>query len=269
MSTRTDEGLPPGRETGSRPAPDPGRPAPVAALTPAQARLRGQLAIGARSLSLGGHDDFNQGQVSARLPGSRSFQIKGALTGFDECRPEDVVPADVDPDAPPHRLAPPELALHQAVYEARPDVNAVVHSHAPHTLVFGATDLAVRPVSHDGAYFEDRLPRFTLTSNTILDIATGRAVADALGSAPALLLRNHGGLVVGKSLKHAVVLAHLLERACRLQLMAEAVPGGYHASSATDVEAKREFIYGDLAVRSYWEHSVRSVLRTWPEAVAW
>ncbi|MFJ2779765.1 MULTISPECIES: class II aldolase/adducin family protein [unclassified Kitasatospora] len=242
-----------------------GPPAP----TPALLRLRGHLAIGARSLSLGGHDDFNQGQVSARLPGGGSFQIKGALTGFDECRPEDIVPAEVDPDAPPHRLAPPELPLHQAVYAARPDINAIVHSHAPYTLVFGATDLALRPVSHDGACFEDRLSRFTVTSNTILSIATGRAVAAALGPDPALLLRNHGGLVVGKSLKHAIVLAHLLERACRLQLLAESAPGGYHSSSATDVEAKREFIYGDLAVRSYWEHSVRAVVRAWPEAAGW
>ncbi|MFB6890552.1 class II aldolase/adducin family protein [Kitasatospora sp. NPDC056327] len=262
MSTPTDEttDVRPAAAAGAHPPPQ---------RTPAERHLRGRLAVAARSLSLGGHDDFNQGQVSARLPGSRSFQIKGALTGFDECLPEDVVPAEVDPDAPAHRLAPPELALHQAVYEARPDVNAVVHSHAPYTLVFGATDLVMRPVSHDGACFEHRLSRFTVTSNTILDIATGRAVAAALGPDPALLLRNHGGLIVGKSLKHAVVLAHLLERACRLQLLAESAPGGYHSSSAADVEAKREFIYGDLAVRSYWEHSVRAVVRAFPEAARW
>jgi L-fuculose-phosphate aldolase len=238
-------------------------------LSPAWSRLRVQVALAARSLSMGGHDDFNQGQVSARLPGADWMLIKGALVGFDECAPEAVIFAPVDDAEPADPLAPPELALHQAVYQARPDVNAIVHSHAPHTIVFGATDLPIRPLSHDGAYFEGRLARFLATSNTILGIKDGQAVATALGDRPAALLRNHGGLIVGKSLRHAAVGAHLLERACRLQLLAEGVAGGYHWSSGADVAGKREFIYSDLAIRSYWDHAIRVVLRTWPEAAAW
>ncbi|MFE4053311.1 class II aldolase/adducin family protein [Streptomyces sp. YIM B13518] len=244
--------------------------APVEArLPPVVRKLRVQVALASRSLSIGGHDDFNQGQVSARIPGADFMLIKGALKGFDECIPEDVIVASLDPKAPAPPLAPPELPLHQAVYEARPDVHGVVHSHAPHTLVFGATDLPLRPVSHEGAYFEDRIDRFTMTSNTILDMTTARGVADALGDDPAVLLRNHGGVIVGKSVRHATVHAHTLERACRLQLIAERVPGGYHTSTPEDVLAKREFIYGDLAVRSYWAHSVGRVRRTWPETAQW
>ncbi|MET0133326.1 MAG: class II aldolase/adducin family protein [Kibdelosporangium sp.] len=240
-----------------------------AVLPLAAQHLRVHVAQAARSLSLGGHDDFNQGQVSARLPGQSYMLIKSALKGFDECTPEDVIVAPVDPSRPAPPLAPPELALHQAVYTARPDVNAVAHSHASHTLVFGATDLPIRPVSHDGAFFAGRLSRFTLTSNTILDIETASAVAGALGPDPALLLRNHGGLVVGKTIRHTTVFAHLLERACELQLMAERVPGGYHWSSVEDVDLKRDFIYADLSVRSYWDHCVGAVCRKWPEVLDW
>jgi L-fuculose-phosphate aldolase len=237
--------------------------------SPAQRRLRVQVAIAARSLSLGGHDDFNQGQVSARLPGSDVFAIKGALRGFDECEPDDVLFASVDPAVRPHPMAPPELPLHQAIYAARPDVNAIVHSHAPYTLVFGASDLALRPLSHDGALFTDRVTRFTDTSNTILDIGVGRAVAAALADNPCVLLRNHGGVIVAKNIRHAAVYSHLLERACKLQLLAEGHLDRYHSSSAADVAGKRAFIYADLSVRSYWEYSVRQVERVWPEAVAW
>src|SRR5207253_240791 len=109
------------------------------------------------------------------------------------------------PGAPVHPMAPPEIPLHQAIYQARPDVNSIVHSHAPYTLVFGATGLTPRAVSHEGACFVGRVRRFDLTSNTVLDITTGRAVAAALGVAPAVLLQNHGGVVVGKSLREAVV----------------------------------------------------------------
>jgi L-fuculose-phosphate aldolase len=237
-------------------------PVEAAPLTAAQRNLVTQIAVAARSLSRGGHDDFNQGQVSARMPGSDAFFIKNAMTGFDECTPEDVLLASVDPEADKHPLLPPEVVLHQAVYAARPDVNAIVHSHAPHTLVFGATDLELRAVSHDGAFFQGRTPRFTLTSNTILTLEVATAVAAALGDAPAALLRNHGGVIVGRSIRHATVYAHLLERACQLQLLAETVPGGYHSSDDEDIDAKREFNFADLSVRSYWEHCVRQVTRS-------
>lgn len=237
--------------------------------SPAEHRLIEQLAIGSRSLSLGGHDDFNQGQISARLPGSADFFIKAAVVGFDECSPGDVLRAQVDPDAGRHPSLPPELVLHQAIYAARPDVNAIVHSHAPNTLVLGATDLELRAISHDGAMFQDRIPRFTLTSNTIIDIEVARAVAVTLGEAPAALLRNHGGLTAGKSVRHAVVYAHLLERAAMLQLLAERVPGGYHCSNAADIAAKREFNFSDLSLRSYWDHCVGRVRARWPEVADW
>jgi L-fuculose-phosphate aldolase len=235
----------------------------------AMSTLSAQVALAARCLSLGGHDDFNQGQVSARLPGATDMVIKSALVGFDECTPDDVIVAPVDDLRPAPPLAPPELALHQAVYQARPDVNAVVHSHAPFTLVFGASDLSLRAISHDGAYFQGRIGRFTETSNTILDIGSGRAVADALGDDPGLFLQNHGGLVVAKSVRHATIFAQLLERACELQLLAERLPAGYHSSSVTDIQAKRDFIYADLSVRSYWDYLTRRVARQWPEAGLW
>jgi L-fuculose-phosphate aldolase len=254
----TDSALPlPGRATTARP------------VAPARQRLVAQVALGARMLSLDGHDDFNQGQISARLPGRDTFFIKNALCGFDEAAPADVVEAAVDDTLPPPRTAPPELPLHQAIYQARPDVNAVVHSHAPHTLVFGATELALRPVSHDGAYFVGRTGLFTETSNTVLDIATGQAIARALADRPGVFLRNHGGVVVGKSVRHAAVLAQVLEHACRLQLLAEGTGTPYTWSDDRDVALKRDFVYADLSIRSYWDYAVRRVVRTWPECAKW
>ena len=237
--------------------------------TPVGRRLATQLAQGARMLSLDGHDDFNQGQISARVPGAGTFLIKNALVGFDEAAPDAVVEASTDPDVAPSPLAPPELPLHQAIYRARPDVNGIVHSHAPHTLIFGATDLELRPVSHDGACFAGSTGMFTTTSNTVLDIETGEQIAEALADGNAVFLRNHGGVVVGKSVRHAAVFAQVLERACRLQLLAESSGVPYAWSSELDVRLKQDFIYADLSVRSYWDYAVRRVGRAWPESTTW
>ncbi|WP_412543370.1 class II aldolase/adducin family protein [Longispora sp. K20-0274] len=242
---------------------------PTITAGPAQRRLVAQLALGARMLSLDGHDDFNQGQISARMPGADTFFIKNALVGFDEATPADVVAASVDHRAAAPRTAPPELPLHQAIYAARPDVQAIVHSHAPHTLVFGATSLPLRPISHDGAHFVGRIGLYTTTSNTVLDIGTGEQIAFTLADHHGVFLRNHGGVIVGRSVRHAAVFAQVLERACRLQLLAESSNARYSWSSDVDVALKRDFIYADLSVRSYWDYAVRRVNRVWPQTAHW
>jgi L-fuculose-phosphate aldolase len=237
--------------------------------SPAEVKLAINLALASRMLSSDGHDDMNQGQVSARLPHRDTFLIKQAVRGFWESTPGDMIVAAIDPDIPAHPMAPPELALHQAIYAARSDVNAVIHSHAPFTLIAGAMEWELRPISHDGAYFAGRIGRFIDTSATVLDIAVGRAVARALADAPALFLRNHGGVIVGKSIREAAVLAQLLERACRLQVIAESSGAKYHASNADDIAAKREFNFSDAAIKSYWEYCVRAVGDKWKEVATW
>lgn len=228
-----------------------------------------QAAIGARALSAGGHDDFNQGQISVRRPGAPRFDIKGALVGFDEATPDDFVNAAVDASEPPDPAAPPELPLHQAIYAARPEVAAIVHSHAPASLVFGALDAELVPLSHEGALLAGEVHRFRDTSNTVLTLDVGAAIARTLGPAVAVFLVNHGSVIVGRSVRHAVVFALMLERACRLQLDALASGRPFAQSTPIDVAAKRDYIFADLSVRSYWEHTRRRVVREHPETAGW
>jgi L-fuculose-phosphate aldolase len=232
--------------------------------------LRRQLAYAARILSNDGHDDFNQGQVSARLPRSDSFFIKQALVGFNEANPDDMIEAPVDPDLEHSPKCPPELPLHQAIYRRRPEINAVIHSHAPHGIVVGAKGLAMEAISHEGAPFVDALPRFTETSHTVLHIETADAIVDVLGEHHAILLVNHGSVVVGRTLREATVLACALERACRIQLMSAMLPGSRPSTSTPeDIAKKRKYIFGETSLKAFWDYCVRSVERTMPEVKTW
>ncbi len=243
---------------------------PPTTMSNAERKMAVNLALASRILSCDGHDDLNQGQVSGRLPTAARFLIKGALVGFSEATPTDMVSIGMNQSlADAHPLAPPELPLHLAIYEAREDVGAIVHSHAPYSLVFGATDLELKPVSHDGAYFSGRIPRFTQTSNTVLDMDTGRAIAQTLGAAPGAFLRNHGLLAVGKTVREAAIAAGLLERAAKLQLIAESAGIPYASATPDDVEKKREFIYSGTAIKSYWDYRVREVRSRSAEAAEW
>ena len=231
--------------------------------------LRRQLSLGCRILSLHGHDDFNQGQFSARLRGSSELQIKSAFKGFDDATPEDMVTCAIAGDPPVPASAPPETPLHQAIYAARPDVGAIVHSHAEYATVFGATDLDLRPLSHEGSYFQGRIARFSETSHTILESDVANAVAKALGEGNALFLCNHGLVVVAATARQAVILAVMLERACRIQLLAESTGRPYRTTRDDEVQRKREYIYSDVAFRNYWSHASQAAVRAFPEAAAW
>ncbi len=242
---------------------------PRETMSPAEKDLALNLALASRILSLDGQEDFNQGQVSARLSGSTNLVIKEALCGFCEATPKEMVVASLDPSVPAHSRLPPELPLHQAIYEARPDVRAIVHTHSLYTLVFGTTDWDMEPISHDGAYFQGRLARFTGTSHTVLDIHTGRDVARALGGCAAVLLRNHGTVVVGRSIKEATVLAVVLERACRIQLLTRSLGTKYHLASHQDVQLKREFIFSPISIRVFWDFCNRRIGQQWEEIKSW
>ena len=228
-----------------------------------------QLAVASRILSVNGHDDFNQGQVSARAKGAGKFYIKNAMRGFDDAGPQDMVLCPVRAGLPVPPDAPPETPLHQAIYAARPDVGAVIHSHAEHATVFGATDLALEPISHEGAFFKDRIARFDETSHTILEHEVADAVARALADHCALLLCNHGLVVVGPTLRQTVVMACMLERACRLQLLAQSIRRDYQVTRDDEVQKKREYIYSDVAFRNYWNHAAQAAARAFPELRTW
>jgi L-fuculose-phosphate aldolase len=231
--------------------------------------LRRQMAVGCRILSLHGHDDFNQGQVSARNRGAGEFHIKNAMRGFDDAEPEDMLVCGIQRHDTVSPEAPPETPLHQAIYRARPDVGAIIHSHAEHATVFGATDLALEPLSHEGAYFQGRIGRFDETSHTILEHEAGDAVARALAGHSALLLCNHGLVAVAATLRQAVVLTLMLERACKIQLLAQSTGRTYRVTRADEVDKKRDYIYSEIAFRNYWNHASQAAARVFPEVKNW
>ena len=236
--------------------------------SPATNLLKKNLALGGRLLSENHHNDFNQGQISARLGESTEFYIKQATSGFSGLNPMDILKCSID-DSITEKFAPPELPLHQAIYDARKDVKAIVHTHAMNCILFGATNLELRPISHDATAFVDGVPRFSQTSNTILDRNVGDAVADALSSRNAIFLQNHGVVVVGNSIRQAVILTIILEHACEMQLKAESLGIDYNYTCATEAQEKKEYIFSDVSIKYYWDYSVAQLLAIYPEVENW
>jgi HCOMODA/2-hydroxy-3-carboxy-muconic semialdehyde decarboxylase len=122
-----------------------------------------------------------------------------------------------------------ERFIHAAIYRARPDVKAIVHSHSPGVIPFGVTGVALRPVFHMGAFLGSGAPIFDIrdaagaTNMLISDNRLGDALAKTLGGNTVVLLRGHGATIVGTSIPQVVFRAYYTEVNARLQAAALAL----------------------------------------------
>jgi L-fuculose-phosphate aldolase len=215
--------------------------------------VREQVAWACRIIAAEGYADLTLGHVSARDPDGVVW-IKRKGVALDEVEPEDVVQLG-DTDANLHL----ETVLHEGVYRARADVGAVIHGHPPYATALGATRADLEILTHDGILFADGVGRFS-DPDLIVEDEQGDAVAAALGRRRAVLLENHGVLVVGKDVPWAVLTAATLERAARLQSIAATL--GKLRPIALELARELEPVkYRDEFVAEYWQAWQRQVAR--------
>ena len=150
-----------------------------------------------------------------------------------------------------------ERFIHSEIYRARPDVQAIVHNHPPAVIPFGATGTQLRPIFHMGGFLGGGTPIFEIreaggqaTDMLIRNPALGKALAGALGPAPFALLRGHGGVAVGASIKQVVYRAVYAEVNARLQ--AEAMRFG-DVTFLNDAEAANAAATNDGNLDRPWE----------------
>ncbi|VCU69793.1 Decarboxylase NovR [Pigmentiphaga humi] len=145
-----------------------------------------------------------------------------------------------------------ERFIHGEIYRARPDVQAVVHSHSAAMITIGATDVQLRPMYHM-AGFLTRVARFDIreasgreTDMLISDHELGRHLADTLGPASAVLMTGHGSTMVGGSLEEAVYRAVYAEANAGIQLGAMQLSRNVRHLSETESDLATESNRGQL-----------------------
>ncbi len=122
-----------------------------------------------------------------------------------------------------------ERWIHGEVYKARPDVNAIVHSHSPTVVPFASTKAPLRPLLHNASFLGLGAPIFEIRnvlkhSDLMISSAPlGKAMVATMGSACVVLLRGHGNVVVGPTMPIAVFRAYYTEINARQQLNAMAL----------------------------------------------
>ena len=152
------------------------------------------------------------GHVSARHPDlpDRYFMLISNLGGpAPESRVLEL-DADSNPVRPGDARPSIERFIHGEVYRQRPDVLAIVHTHAPSLIPFGVCNVPLRPLYHMCGFLEDGPPVFDIrtkhgvTNMLVTTPEIGQSLASSLGARAMVLMRGHGATVVGTSLKEAV-----------------------------------------------------------------
>ncbi len=175
-----------------------------------------------------GHVSLRDPRDSRRYVMSRSISPRNVETS-------DLMLFDLDsnPIAGRGRGLYVERFIHGEIYKARPDVNAVVHSHSPSVIPFSVTQVPLRAIFHNGAFLGEAVPVWEIRQaagekNDMLvsrgDL--GRDLAGTLAAGPVALMRGHGDVVVGPSLEVAVFRAIYTEVNARLQMKAMTIAAG-------------------------------------------
>ena len=149
-----------------------------------------------------------------------------------------------------------ERFIHGAIYQARPDVMAVVHSHSPAIIPFADTTQPLRPMNHIAGFLGGGVPIFEIrdvagsaTDMLIRNLTLGQALARTLGPHDVALMRGHGSVAVGRSVRLAVFHAVYTEVNARTE--AEALRLGTPIFLNED-EAKAASAANDMQVDRPW-----------------
>jgi L-fuculose-phosphate aldolase len=185
--------------------------------------LQERLAYTARILSMTGQEAGLAGQISARSERPKCYWTLRFGLGFDEATPADFIEVDGDLNTVTGEgMANPATRFHLWVYDARPDVNSIIHTHSPWASALAAareplviSQMDMTPLHEDCAFLGE------WPGVPIADYE-GVVISKALGGKRAIILAHHGYLTAGRTVEEATYLSVYLERAARMQIRARA-----------------------------------------------
>ena len=165
------------------------------------------------------------GHISVRHPENPNRYLLSRARAPDLIEDVDIVTFELDgtPVDAGDRKPYLERYIHGAIYEARPDVHAVVHSHTGSVLPYGVTGWKLRPMAHVGACIGADVPiwdadeKFGETDLLVVNMSMGRDLVKTLGQGHVALMRGHGCAVSGANIRECVFRSIQLDVNARLQ----------------------------------------------------
>ena len=196
-----------------------------AGISDAEWRARIDLAAAYRLVAERGWDDLIYTHISLAVPGEPGrFLINPFGLTFDEVTASNLVKIDIHGAIigdSPHPVNATGFVIHGAVHAAREDARCVMHLHNEAAVAVSMLKDGLLPLSQHALRFYRDLAYHRYEGLALTDSEKVRLVAN-LGSRRAMLLHNHGSLVTGRTVAEAFCMMDMLDKACRMQLAAQA-----------------------------------------------
>jgi HCOMODA/2-hydroxy-3-carboxy-muconic semialdehyde decarboxylase len=201
------------------------------------------------------------GHVSIRNPANPERYLLSCSRSPELVQQSDIMEFELDGSPVGDDLRQPYLErfIHGAVYEARPDINAVVHSHAEDVLPFGISPTPLRPVIHSGGFLGQSAPvwdiadNFGATNLLVVNMEQGRDLADCLDQDRVVLMRGHGFAASGLTLIDVVRTSVYLPKNARVLMNALRL-GGAKYLSPEEIEKRLEMGTGASEALRAWQY---------------
>jgi ribulose-5-phosphate 4-epimerase/fuculose-1-phosphate aldolase len=217
------------------------------------------LAAAYRLVALMGWDDLVFTHLTARVPGpEHHFLINPYGMLFEEVTASSLVKVDLagnKVDASLYEINPAGFTIHSAVHAARADAQCVMHLHTDAGVAVSAQAAGLLPISQSALFPLASLAYHAYEGVALREDEKARLVAD-LGERCFMILRNHGTLTVGSTVADAFLRMFVLERACRIQLLA-------HSGGAELVRVPQPIIDGISAQAAQVTRGLGGAL-AWP-----
>ena len=215
-----------------------------------QHQLKQRLVDAIRMLEKADYIDHN-GHCSARRDGA-SFYINSGASARGSLTTDDIVAIDFDGNLVEGTAKPPlEFPIHAEVYRARPQVNAVFHTHPKWSTFLTMTGVKYKPVYAQGVLLGDiPLMDSPLSVNTR---EMGERMVSIMGENPAVLLKAHGVVAAGTDIVETFALAAYVEENAYRQYMAMQIGEPYVFSEA-EQEACRQKLWSASLFKKTWDH---------------
>ncbi|MFE3171365.1 class II aldolase/adducin family protein [Amycolatopsis sp. NPDC059090] len=190
-----------------------------------RAQRKRQLAVAFRLFARYGFDEGIAGHLTARDPEfPNRFWVNPYAVHFSRIKVSDLLLLDENGKVVEgtRRTNKAAFAIHSTIHEAREDVVAVAHAHTIHGRAWSALNRLLDPIVQESCAFYENHVLFDEYKGLVLERDEGVRIAARLGSKRAAILRHHGLLTVGRSVAEAAWWFITMERACQMQLLAEA-----------------------------------------------
>ncbi|MEP6636791.1 MAG: class II aldolase/adducin family protein [Acidobacteriota bacterium] len=193
-------------------------------VSPEEWQVRVDLAAAYRLVACYGWDDLIFTHISARVPGpEHHFLINPYGMMFDEITASSLVKIDLKGNKVSESSAlvnPAGFTIHSAVHAAREDALCVIHLHTDCGIAVAAQKEGLLPISQQAIFALASLAYHDYEGLALNEEEKPRLVAD-LGKKTYMILRNHGLLTVGRDAAEAFLAMFMLERACKIQILAQ------------------------------------------------